>query len=161
MPDRATYAGAFSDARVPWSTRKGHRVSRNVRRLQARMVKATQAKSWGKGQAVQRRLTRSSSAKVLAMRRVTAQTGTHTPGADGAGWRTPEKKSQALNELKHQGQRPSPRTRVSIPTADGRQRPIAIPTMRDGAMPTLSLDAPDPTAAWQADPNPSWCIAAR
>jgi len=103
MPDRATYAGAFSDARVPWSTRKGHRVSRNVRRLQARMVKATQAKRWGKGQAVQRRLTRSCSAKVLAMRRVTAQTGTHTPGADGAGWQTPEKKSQALNELKHQG----------------------------------------------------------
>jgi RNA-directed DNA polymerase len=103
MTDMATYAGAFSDARVPWSTLKGHNVSRNVRRLQARMVKATQAKRWGKVHALQRLLTRSCSAKVLAMRRVTANTGTHTPGADGAGWHTPEKKSQALNELKHQG----------------------------------------------------------
>src|SRR2546423_6668814 len=111
MPDMATYAGAFSDARVPWSTLKGHNVSRNVRRLQARMVKATQAKRWGKVQAVQRLLTRSFSAKVLAIRRVTENTGQNTPGVDGEVWNTPEKKSQALNALQHQGYRPSPRKR--------------------------------------------------
>ena len=103
MTEMATYSGAFSDAQVPWSTLKWNSVSRNVRRLQARLVKATQAKRWGKVTALQRLLTRSCSAKGRAIRRVTDNTGKNTPGADGEVWHTPEKQSQALNELKHQG----------------------------------------------------------
>ncbi len=90
-------------------------------------MKATQAKRWGKVKALQRLLTRSFSAKVLAIRRVTENKGKKTPGVDGEVWNTPEKKSQALNELKHQGYRPSPLKRVYIPKADGRQRPLSIP----------------------------------
>ena len=127
MTDMTTYPGAFSDAQVTWSTLKWNSVSRNVRRLQARIVKATQAKRWGKVKALQRLLTRSFSAKVLAIRRVTENKGKKTPGVDGEVWNTPEKKSQALNELKHQGYRPSPLKRVYIPKADGRQRPLSIP----------------------------------
>jgi RNA-directed DNA polymerase len=67
MTDMATYPGAFSDAQVTWSTLKWNSVYRNVRRLQARIVKATQAKRWGKVKALQRLLTRSFSAKVLVM----------------------------------------------------------------------------------------------
>jgi RNA-directed DNA polymerase len=153
MTDMATYPGAFSDAQVTWSTLKWNSVYRNVRRLQARIVKATQAKRWGKVKALQRLLTRSFSAKVLAIRRVTENTGKNTPGVDGKVWNTPEKKSQALSELKHQGYRPSPLKRVSIPKADGRQRPLSIPTMLDRAMQTLYLQALDPIAECQADPN--------
>ncbi len=127
MTDMTTYPGAFSDAQVTWSTLQWNRVYRNVRRLQARIVKATQAKRWGKVKALQRLLTRSFSAKVLAIRRVTENKGKKTPGVDGEVWNTPEKKSQALNELKHQGYRPSPLKRVYIPKADGRQRPLSIP----------------------------------
>src|SRR5262245_45357041 len=103
MTGMATYTGAFSNTKVTWSTIKWHRVYRNVRRLQARIVKATQAKRWGKVKALQRLLTRSFSAKVLAIRRVTENKGKKTPGVDGEVWNTPEKKSQALNKLKHQG----------------------------------------------------------
>jgi hypothetical protein len=42
MTGMATYTGAFSGAQVTWSTTKWSRVYRNVRRLQARIVKATQ-----------------------------------------------------------------------------------------------------------------------
>jgi reverse transcriptase-like protein len=42
MTDMATYTGAFSDTKVIWSAIKWNRVYRNVRRLQARIVKATQ-----------------------------------------------------------------------------------------------------------------------
>jgi len=153
MTDMAPYPGAFSDAQVTWSTLQWNSVYRNVRRLQARIVKATQAKRWGNVQALQRLLTRSFSAKVLAIRRVTANTGKPPPGVDGAVWNTPEKKSQALNELKHQGYRPSPLQRVYIPKADGRQRPLSIPTLLDRAMQTLSLHALDPIAECQAAPN--------
>jgi RNA-directed DNA polymerase len=43
----------------------------NVRRLQARIVKATQEKRWGKVKALQRLLTCSFSGKALAVKRVT------------------------------------------------------------------------------------------
>lgn len=153
MTDMATYPGAFSDAQVPWSTINWNKVYRTVRRLQARIVKATQAKRWGKVKALQRLLTRSFSAKVLAIRRVTENKGKKTPGVDGAIWNTPEKKTQAINELKQQGYRPSPLKRVYIPKANGRQRPLSIPTMLDRAMQTLYLQALDPIAECQADPN--------
>jgi len=42
MTDMATYTGALSDTKVIWSAIKWNRVYRNVRRLQARIVKATQ-----------------------------------------------------------------------------------------------------------------------
>ena len=54
MTDMATYTGALSDTKVIWSAIKWNRVYRNVRRLQARIVKATQAKRWGKVKALQR-----------------------------------------------------------------------------------------------------------
>jgi hypothetical protein len=44
MTDMATYTGAFSDTKVIWSAIKWNRVYRNVRRLQARIVKATHLK---------------------------------------------------------------------------------------------------------------------
>jgi len=153
MTDMATYNGAISDKKGIWSTIKWNRAYRNVRRLQARIVKATQAKRWGKVKALQRLLTHSFSAKALAIRRVTENQGKKTPGVDGEVWNTPEKKSLAINELKQHGYRPSPLKRVYIPKANGRQRPLSIPTMLDRAMQTLYLQALDPIAECQADPN--------
>src|SRR5918999_1413925 len=144
---------AFSDPKVIWSAIKWNRVYRNVRRLQARIVKTTQAKRWGKVKALQHLLTRSFSAKVLAVRRVTENKGKKTPGVDGEVWNTPEKKSQAINELKQHGYQPSPLKREYIPKANGRHRPLSIPTMLDRTMQTLYLQALDPLAECQADPN--------
>ena len=42
MTDMATYNGAISDKKGIWSTIKWNRAYLNVRRLQARIVKATQ-----------------------------------------------------------------------------------------------------------------------
>src|SRR5262249_46553569 len=152
MTDMAPYPGAFSDAQGTWATLPGNRVYRNVRRLQARMVPATQAKRWGKVKAWPRLWTRSFRAKGRAMRRGTDNTGTQTPGGDGAGWHTPEKNSHALNEWKHQGYRPAPRTRVDLPQADGHQRPLSLPPRLDRARPTLSRHALAPMVECQAAP---------
>ena len=122
---------------------------------------APQAKRWGQVKALQRLLSRSFSAKVLAMRRVTDNKGQKTPGVDGEVWNTPEKQSQALNTWQHQGYRPSPLKRVSIPQADGRQRPLSSPPRLDRAMQTLSLHALDSRAECQADPNSYGCRSAR
>lgn len=62
------------------------KAERTVRRLQTRIAQATQAGKRGKVKALQRLLTHSLSSKVLAVRRVTENTGKRTPGVDGAIW---------------------------------------------------------------------------
>jgi RNA-directed DNA polymerase len=86
---------------------------------------------WGKVQALQRLLTHSYSGKVLAVRRVTENNGKKTPGVDQEIWDTPEKKTQAVHELKCRGYQPQPLRRVYIPKSDSKtMRPLGIPTMK-------------------------------
>jgi len=55
----------------------------NVRRLQARIVKAQEAGHWNKVKVLQRMLAHSHSAKQLAVERVSQNEGSKTPGVDG------------------------------------------------------------------------------
>jgi reverse transcriptase-like protein len=55
----ATPAGAVSHNAVDWHAINWHKAHTLVRRLQARIVQATQAGRWGKVQALQRLLTHS------------------------------------------------------------------------------------------------------
>jgi len=66
----AATAGAASHDLVDWHTIDWHKAHQNVRRLQARIVKATQEGRWGKVKALQHLLTHSYSGKVLAVKRV-------------------------------------------------------------------------------------------
>jgi len=68
-----TFAGAASHTEVNWRTINWSTVHQNVRRLQARIVKATQEGKWGKVKALQHLLTHSFSGKALAVRRVTGK----------------------------------------------------------------------------------------
>jgi len=126
---------------------------RNVRRLQARIVKATQEKRWGKVKVLQRLLTCSFSGKALAVKRVTDNQGKRTPGVDGKIWSTPASKHKAIGTLRRHGYYPQPLRRVHIPKANGKLRPLGIPTMRDRAMQALHLLALLPVAETTADNN--------
>ncbi len=88
--------------------------NRNVRRLQARIVKATKEGRWGKVKALQRLLTHSFSGKAMAVRRVTENDGGATPGVDKIIWDTPEEKAAAVATLKQRGYHPQPLRRVYI-----------------------------------------------
>jgi RNA-directed DNA polymerase len=146
-------AGAVSHNTMDWPAINWQAAHENVRRLQARIVKATQAGKWGKVKALQRLLTHSFSGKALAVKRVTENQGKRTPGVDGEIWDTPTKKATALHSLKQHGYRPRPLRRVFIPKSNGKLRPLGIPTMSDRAMQALYLLALDPIAETQADPN--------
>ncbi len=124
-----------------------------VRRLQQRIVKAVQQRKWRKVQALQHLLTRSHSAKVLAVLRVTENDGKNTPGVDGITWTTPERKREAVGTLRQRGYQPLPLRRVYIPKKNGKLRPLGIPTMRDRAMQALYLQALEPVAETVADPH--------
>jgi RNA-directed DNA polymerase len=148
-----TLAGAASHGASAWSEIDWDRASREVRRLQARIVKATQEGKWGKVKALQHLLTRSFSGKALAVKRVTENHGKHTPGTDRITWNTPQAKIKAVRELKQRGYRAQPLRRVYIPKSNGKMRPLGIPTMKDRAMQALYLLALEPIAETTGDPN--------
>src|SRR5229473_6870469 len=128
-------------------------VNHHVRRLQARIVKATQEKKWGKVKALQRLLTHSFSGKALAVRRVTENQGKKTPGVDKVTWNTPHQKINAIYSLRQRDYHPQPLRRIYIPKKNGKKRPLGIPSMKCRAMQALDLLALDPVAETTADPN--------
>src|ERR1700678_3835997 len=134
--------------RIDWS-----QCEQRVRRLQARIVKATQEGRHGKVKALQWLLTHSFCGRALAVKRVTNNQGKNTPGVDGAIWSTPASRHKAIDTLRRRGYQPQPLRRVYIPKSNGKLRPLGIPTMKDRAMQALYLLALEPVAETTADPN--------
>src|SRR5487761_2313817 len=150
----AQAVGAVSSEAAQWYAIDWQAIHRNVRRLQVRIAQATKESRWGKVRALQRLLTHSYSGKVLAVRRVTENNGKKTPGVDQELWDTPEKKKQAVHELKRRGYQPQPLRRVYIPKSDGKtMRPLGIPCMIDRAYQALHLLALGPVLETNADRN--------
>src|SRR5260370_11266 len=146
-------AGASSHADDIWDGIQWYGTQRNVRRLQARIVKATQEKRGNKVKSLQRLLTHSYSGKAGAVGGVTENQGKKTPGVDKVLWDTPEKKAQAIHDLRQRGYHPQPLRRVYIPKSNGARRPLSIPTMKDRAMQAFYLLALQPVAETLADPH--------
>lgn len=146
-------ACAPSDRTVDWHSIDWRQCHENVRKLQARIVKATKEGRWGKVKALQRLLTTSFSGKALAVKRVTSNKGRNTPGVDGEIWSTREAKSKGMLSLRRHGYQPAPLRRIYIPKSNGKRRPLGIPTFHDRAMQALYLLALDPVAETTADLN--------
>ena len=146
-------AGAPAHAPGGWHAIDWPAAHHNVRRLQARIVQATQEGRGGTGKALQRLLPHSFSGTAMAVKRVTDKHGTHPPGVDRAIWNTPEKKMKAVLDLRQRGDRPRPLRRGHIPKSNGKMRPLGIPTRRERAMQALDLLALDPIAETTAAPN--------
>jgi RNA-directed DNA polymerase len=146
-------AGASFHGVTDWHDIDWQKVNCNVRRLQNRIVRATQEGRWNKVKALQRLLTHSFSGKALAVRRVTENQGKNTPGVDRIVWNTPQKKLNGLYSLRQRGYQSQPLRRIYIPKKNGKKRPLGIPCMKCRAMQALYLLALDPIAETTADPN--------
>ena len=144
---------ALSHAPDNWHAVDWRRVERNVRGMQIRIAKATRESNWRRVKALQRMLTRTLSAKLHAVRRVTQNQGARTAGVDRELWDSPESRRQAVNRLTAYGYKPLPLRRAFIPKANGKERPLGIPTMRDRAMQALYLLALEPVSESTSDPN--------
>jgi RNA-directed DNA polymerase len=151
MKDNHIISCAASHPQANWHEINWHKANQEVRRMQERIVEATQAGRWGKVRAMQHLLTHSFYAKALAVRRVTESRGKKTSGVDGAVWDTPQAKSEAIMSLRRHGYKPMPLRRVRIPKKNGKTRPLGIPAMKDRAMQALYLLALEPTAETTAD----------
>ncbi len=122
-----------------------------VRCIQLKIMDACEQDDCKRVKSLQRLLTRSFSAKVLAVRKVTSNKGKSTPGVDGELWNTPERKWHATQELNRGAYRAKPLRRVDIPKSNGKTRPLGIPTMFDRAMQALWVMALEPIAELTAD----------
>jgi len=88
---------ALSGAPQDWFAINWRRVERNVRGTQIRIAKATLEGNWRRVKALQRMLTRSWSAKALAVQRVTQNQGKRTAGVDRELWDSPERRWNAID----------------------------------------------------------------
>lgn len=123
-----------------------------VKRLQMRIAKAVSLGKHGKVKALQWLLTHSFAAKILAVKRVTSNSGKRTAGIDGKIWSTSLSKIKAISKLNRKGYKASPLRRVYIPKKNGK-RALGIPTIRDRAMQALHLLALEPVAELTMEPN--------
>ncbi len=140
---------------IDWERINWHQSNKQVRRLQARIVKAQQENNTRKVRALQFILTRSLAAASIAVRKVTENTGKRTPGIDKQVWRTKGQKTKAVSTIRKGQYKAKPLRRVYIPKSSDKQkkRPLGIPCMDDRARQALHLLALDPVAEHYADLN--------
>lgn len=146
--------GTCSDVSITeWQMINWPSVSRRLQKLQRRITKAVHEQRWHLARDLRRCLTRSFSAKLLAVKKVTSNRGKRTPGVDGVIWSTPNTKLPAAYSLLSKGYKASPLRRVLIPKSNGKIRPLSIPTLYDKAMQALYASALLPEAETIAAPN--------
>lgn len=134
-----------------WNSINWKQAEGSVKSFQLRIAKATREGKHNKVKSLQWMLTHSWSARLLAVKRVTENSGKRTPGIDGVLWKTPTQKLRAALSLSRKGYKAMPLRRLYILKKNGKKRPLGIPTMHDRAYQALHLLALQPVAETTAD----------
>ena len=136
-----------------WQSINWKTIEQQVLKLQMRIAKATREGRRGKVKALQWLLTHSKAAKSLAVKRVSQNKGSKTPGIDGIIWNTDARRMTAVSQLSRKGYQAKPLRRIYIPKKNGKLRPLGIPCMIDRAQQALYLLALEPISETVADAN--------
>ena len=99
----AIHAGAPSAYAKNWRQVNWRTVEAYVYRMQTRIAESVREGRWGKAQALQHLLSRSFYGRLWAVKRVTANKGSRTPGIDGVTWNSPSSRWKATLNLKVRG----------------------------------------------------------
>jgi RNA-directed DNA polymerase len=131
--------------RVDW--RKANKVVRNLRQ---RIFRATQQGDWNKVRSLQKLMLRSYSNTLVSVRRVAQEnTGKRTPGVDKVVVKTPSLRGRLVDLLMtSQPWRARPARRIYVPKANGKLRPLGIPTILDRCLQARVKNALEPS--WEA-----------
>jgi len=139
------------DLALQWKTIDWDKAEEIVNNLQSRIASAAKERNWKKVSKLSRLLTRSYYARILAVRKVSTNKGSRTPGVDGILWISSSDKMRAALQLKSKGYRSKPLTRKYILKKNGKLRPLSIPTLYDRAMQTLHALALGPVESATSD----------
>ncbi len=140
---------------VSWNTINWAKVQRKVFKLQKKIFQAVRSGDKAKAHKLQKLLSKSYYAKLLAVRKVTQDNqGKKTAGVDGKIIIYQKQRLELANNLSIKGYKAKPLRRVWIPKP-GRdeKRPLGIPTIQDRAMQALIKLALEPYWEAQFEPN--------
>lgn len=150
MKDRIQKDIGAKETLKKWSDINWKTTKKRVRNLRQRIYRATQLGQWNKVRSLMKLMLRSYSNLLLSVRRVTQENqGKNTAGIDGQTATIPEERVKLVNEmLGHQLWLAKPVRRVYIPKANGKLRPLGIPTLKNRTAQAMVKNALEPS--WEA-----------
>ena len=129
-----------------WSQVDWKKAERSVQNLRFRIFRAAKEQRWKQVRNLTKLLLRSYANRLVSVRRITqVNRGRHTPGVDGERLTTPDERAKLVDDLRqYQPWKAAPVRRVSSPKANGKQRPLGIPTLRDRVLQMMVKNALEP-----------------
>ena len=135
---------------TPWNDINWCRDRKLVRNLRQRIYRASRQGNHKKLRSLQRLMLKSRANRELSVRQVTQiNKGRLTAGVDKLVVKTPQGRTRLVEEVsQYQPWKAKPARRVYIPKANGKQRPLGIPTVLDRCMQAIVKNALEPE--WEA-----------